>query len=93
MIEKFRPDAVFEAESLVDSEGVGLRDNRDDVDDFAQLLHHNHVDGAQAVAGRVDEEQATVDSGILNVTVTLSGELFSEVRGVLILKHNMVSVG
>jgi hypothetical protein len=40
------------------------------------------------VARRVDKKEAAVDSGILDVTVALSRELFSEVRGVLVLGEN-----
>lgn len=37
------------------------------------------------MAGWLNEEQAAVNTGILNITVTLSGKLLSKVRGVLIL--------
>lgn len=37
------------------------------------------------MAGGLDEEQAAVDTGILNVALTLSSELFAKVCGVLIL--------
>lgn len=37
------------------------------------------------MAGRLDEEQTAVNTGILDVPVTLSGKLLAEVCGVLIL--------
>ncbi len=37
------------------------------------------------MARRLDEEQAAVDTGVLNISLTLSCELLSEVCGVLVL--------
>lgn len=37
------------------------------------------------MARRLDEEQAAVDTGVLDVSLTLSCELLSEVCGVLVL--------
>jgi hypothetical protein len=37
------------------------------------------------VAGGLNKEQAGVDAGVLDVTLTLGCELLSQVRGVLIL--------
>ena len=37
------------------------------------------------MARRLDEEQAAMDAGILNITVTLSGKLLPEVCRVLVL--------
>lgn len=44
------------------------------------------------MAGWLNEEQAAVNTGILDITVTLSGKLLSEVRGMLVLDvfHNGV---
>jgi hypothetical protein len=43
----------------------------------------------------LNEEQATVNTGILYVTVTLSGKFLSQVRGMLVLNifHNGVPTG
>lgn len=40
----------------------------------------------------LDEEQAAVDAGVLNIAVTLSSKLLSEICGVLILDvlHNRI---
>lgn len=47
------------------------------------------------MAGWLNEEQAAVNTGILDITVTLSGKLLSEVRGMLVLDvfHNGVPAG
>ena len=37
------------------------------------------------MARRLDEEQAAVDTGVLDISLTLSCELLSEVCGVLVL--------
>jgi len=85
MMQKLSPNPIFKAQSLVDSKRVGFRNDRDDIHDLAQLLHNNHIDGAKTVTGRVDEEETAVNSGILDVTVPLSGEFLSEVGRVLVL--------
>ena len=33
--------------ALLDSQAVRLGDDGDDVDDLAEFLHHNHVDGTE----------------------------------------------
>jgi hypothetical protein len=47
------------------------------------------------MARRLNEEQAAVNAGILDIAVTLSGKLLPEVRRVLILDvlHNWVPAG
>ena len=78
--------------ALLDSQAVRLGDDGDDVDDLAELLHDDNVNGAERVARRVDEEQAAVDARVLDVAVALRGELLAEVRAVLVLDvlHNGV---
>ena len=50
---------------LLDSAGVGLPDDWDDVDLLVDLLHHLDVQGLQAVACRGDEVQTGVHSEII----------------------------
>ena len=71
--------------ALLDSQAVRLGDDGNDVDDLAELLHHDDVDGAEGVPGRVDEEEGAVDARVLDVAVALRGELLAEVRAVLVL--------
>lgn len=85
MESEFLLDALLEGLSLLKGEGVGLGDDRHDVDNIGQLLQDNNVNGLEGVARGLDEEQAAVDTGILNVSLTLSSEFLSQVRGVLIL--------
>ena len=47
---------------LLDCAGVGLPDDRDDVDLLVDLLHHLHVQGLQSVSGWGDEIEAGVHS-------------------------------
>lgn len=70
---------------LLDGETVGLCDDGDDVDHVAELFHDDHVNGAERVTGGVEEVQAAVDTGVLDVAVTHGGELLAEVRAVLVL--------
>ena len=76
---------MLERVTLLKRQAVRLGDDRDNIDDLAELLHHDDVDGPEGVASRVDEEQAAVDTCVLDMTVTLRGELLAEVRAVLVL--------
>lgn len=78
-------DPSLELLSLLEGERVGLGDDRDDVDDVGELLQHHNIDGLERVSRRLDEEQAAVDAGVLDIALALSGELLSEVGRVLIL--------
>lgn len=76
---------LLECIPLLKCQTVGLGNDRNNVDDLAQLLHHNDVDRAEGVARRVDEEQSTMDARVLDVTVALRGQLLTQVRAVLVL--------
>lgn len=85
MESKLLLDALFESLALFGGQGIGLGNDRDDIDDIGELLENNNINRLQGVARRLDEEQAAVDAGILNVALTLGGELLAQVSGVLIL--------
>ena len=76
---------LFESITLLKRQRICLGNDRNDVDNLAELFHDDDVNRAKRVAGGVDEEQATVDTGVLNVAVTHSGEFFAEIRAVLVL--------
>lgn len=76
---------LLEGCALLESQAVALGNDRHNVDEFAQLLQHNNVDGLEPVAGRVDEEQAAVDARVLEVALTLGSELLAQVGAVLVL--------
>lgn len=82
---EFLLDALLERLSLLQGQGVGLGDDGHDVDNIRQLLQNNDINGLERVSRGLDEEQAAVNTGVLNVSFTLSCELLSQVRGVLIL--------
>lgn len=92
MMQQLGPDPILEVQPLVDGQRVRFRNDRNDIDDLAQFLHDNHVDRTEAVASRVDEEKTAVDSGILDVSVSLGGEFLSEVGRVLVLVECKFSV-
>lgn len=85
MESKLLLDALLESQALLGGEGVCLGNNRNNVDDVGQLLQDNNVNGLERVSGGLDEEQAAVDAGVLDVALTLSGQLLAEVGRVLIL--------
>lgn len=74
---KFLLDALLEGHALFKGEGVGFGNNGNDVDDVRELLQHNDIDRLKRVAGWLDEEEAAMDAGILNVALSLRSELFS----------------
>ena len=78
-------DALLEFLPLLESQGVGLGNDGDNIDNVGKLLQDNDVDGFQRVARRLDEEQAAVNPGVLDVALALRGEFLAEVGGVLIL--------
>ena len=65
-------DAILELLTLLESERVGLCDDRDNVDSLAQLLEDDNVNGLEAVTGGRDEVKTAVDAGILDVAAKLS---------------------
>lgn len=60
-------DAVLELLALLKGEGVGLCDDRDDVDGLAELLEYDNIDGLEAVTRGRNEVETAVDAGILDV--------------------------
>lgn len=75
----------LEAVTLLQSQAIALGNNGHNIDNIAQLLHHNNINWTEAVARRVDEVQATVNASVLNVALTLSSQLLAQVRRVLVL--------
>ena len=82
---KLVSDSVLESLTLFQSQGVGLCDDGHNVDNLAQLLQDNDIDGLESVTCGLDEVQAAVDTGVLDVAVALGGKLLAQVGRVLIL--------
>lgn len=78
-------DALLELQTLLNSQGIGLGDDGNDIDDVGKLLQYDNIDRLERVAGSLNEEEAAVDTGVLNVLLSLRREFLSQVRGVLIL--------
>lgn len=78
-------DALLERLALLKRQGISLGNNGHNVDHIGQLLQHDNVDGLQGVASGLDEEQAAVDAGVLDVLVAVGGELLAQVGRVLVL--------
>jgi hypothetical protein len=78
-------DALLESLTLLQGQGVRLRNDWHNVDNLGELLQDDNVDGLKRVAGRLDEEEAAVDAGILDVPLTLGSELLAQIGRVLIL--------
>jgi hypothetical protein len=82
---EFLPYSLLENGTFLQCQAVALRNDRHHIDELAQLLEHDNVDGLERVARRRDEEQAAVDARVLEISVTLGGELLAEVGAVLVL--------
>jgi hypothetical protein len=78
-------DALLESLSLLEGQGVGLGNDGDDVDDIGELLQDDNIDGLERVSRGLDEEQAAVNAGVLNVSLSLGGKLLAQVCRVLVL--------
>jgi hypothetical protein len=77
--------SLLELGALLEGQAVTLGNDGNNVDKLAQLLEDNNVNGLERVARRLNEEQAAVDTGILEVTLTLSSKLLAKVGTVLVL--------
>ena len=82
---EFLLDALLEGETLLNSQSISLGDDRHNVDNIRQLLQDNNVNGLERVSRGLDEEEAAVNTGVLDVALSLGGELLAQVSGVLIL--------
>lgn len=78
-------DAFLELLALLSSQGVGLGNDGHDVDNIGELLQDDDIDRLERVTRGLDEEEAAVNAGVLDVTLSLCCELLAQVRGVLIL--------
>lgn len=83
-------DALLECLLLLEGERVGLGNDGNNIDDVGQLLEDDNIDRLEGVARGLDEEQAAVDPGVLDVALPLSREFLTQVSRVLILDvfHN-----
>lgn len=70
---------------LLQRQAVALRNHRNNVNHLAQLLHDNDVDRSQSMASWVDEVQATVNAGILDVSFAHGSQLLAKVCTMLVL--------
>jgi hypothetical protein len=77
-------DTFLECLSLFKGERVSLGNDGDDIDNIRELLQDDNVDGLERMAGGLDEKQAAVDAGILDVALSLGGELLPQVCRVLV---------
>lgn len=78
-------DALLEGLAFFQRKGVRLGNHGHHVDDIRQLLEDDNVDRLQRVARGLDEEEAAVDAGVLDVALTLGSEFLAEVGRVLVL--------
>lgn len=83
--DKFLLYSGLECGALIHGQAVALGDDGNDVYELGQLLQDDNINGLEAVTAWLNEEQAAVDSSILQVALTLSGEFFTEVGRVLVL--------
>ena len=83
---------LLERLSLLHGQAVRFGNHRNNIDNFAQLLHHNDINRTERMSGRTDKVEAAMDACILDVTVTHSRQLLAQIRAVLVLDilHNGV---
>jgi len=77
-------DALLEDGPLLQCQTVCLGNDWHHVDEFAKLLQDNNVNRLETVTSGLDEVQAAVNAGILDVAFALCRELFVQVGSILI---------
>jgi hypothetical protein len=82
---KFLLYPLLECSPLFQGQAVALGDDRHHVDKLAQLLQDDDIYGLERMAGGLNEEEAAVDAGVLQVAFTLGSEFLAQVGRVLVL--------
>lgn len=85
MESKFLLYALLEGAALFQGQGIRLGNDWNNVDNIGELLQDHDIDGLQGVPRGLDKEQAAVNTGILDISLSLGSELFPEVCRVLVL--------
>lgn len=81
---KFLLDTLLERPAFLEGKRVGLCDDGHNIDHIGEFLEHHNVDGFEGVTRWLNEEQAAMDTGILDVPFSLRSQFFSEVGRVLV---------
>ena len=81
---KFLLYSVLECLTLLQGQTVALGNDRYDVDDVAQLLQHDDINGFEGMSRGLDEEQAAMDACVLDVALTLGREFLVQIGPVLV---------
>ena len=76
---------LLESQALLEGQAIRLGNDRNNIDDIAQLLQNDNVNRLESVTRRLDEIQAAVDPRVLDVALALGGELLVQVGAVLVL--------
>ena len=71
--------ALFESTAFLKCQRVRFRNDWNNVDNVGKLLQNDNVNWLQSVSGRLNEEEAAVDAGVLDVAFTLGSKLFSQI--------------
>jgi len=79
VVQQLGANSFLKVEALIERERVRLGDDWNNVHDFAELLHHDNVNGTERMTGGIDEEKTAMNAGVLDITVSLSSQLFPEV--------------
>lgn len=75
---------LFERRTLLQSQGVALRNDRYYIYEFREFLEHDNVNRLKGMSAWLDEEQAAVDPRILQISFALSSQLLAQVSAVLV---------
>src|ERR1700761_4944373 len=76
--------SLLERRPFLQSQAITLGNDWHDVDKLGELLQHDNVDWLQAMAGRLNEEEAAVNASVLQISLTLSSKLLAQISTVLI---------
>lgn len=70
VVKEFGANPLLESFPFLQSQTITLRNNRNYIDDLAQLLHHQDIDRLEGVTGRSDKVEAAVNASVNNVLVS-----------------------
>ena len=84
MERKLLLNPILEHLPLLQRQAIRLRNDRYDIHRLAELLQHHDIDRLECVASWSDEIQTAVDSGVLNVPLSLRCQLFAKVSTMLV---------
>lgn len=82
---KLLPYPLLESLTFFDGQAVALGNHGNHIDNIAKLLQDDNVNRLERMTRWLNEEQAAMNAGVLNVTLALCSKLLVEIGTILVL--------